>query len=389
MDEKVESWLSRFATTTVDNYRFHFERWMAWMAENGGELAGLTPSELLEYQREASNSEEYTIIDLLQRHSREIPGRYTYKLKPYTTVRSFFKHSRVALPPDKFVPKAEKPPVMGTLTLEEVKLVVLASNPVYRAVFISMLQGGIDEAGICDWSKAGLEDLEKALPEIAHLRSRERVYKIELPGRKKFRNIKPFYTRIGSDAIDALEVWMRKRPGDAKAIFTNQYGDPLSEEAMRTYWTRKLKRLGIIEPGKPGDKGSRYGKNLHELRDLFRSQWEKTPAKGSVAEFMMGHQVDPLEYNKAFRDESWTLGEYRKALPMLQIVSSGVPFGQVPEDALRGLLEERDREIEELRRQIGEERRLGRRELDDYKESLKKEILDEVRRELRRIKDLK
>lgn len=57
----------------------------------------------------------------------------------------------------------------------------------------------------------------------------------------------------------------------------------------------------------------------------------------------MGHVVDPLEYNKAHYDRKWVRKEYTKALPFLNIMSSGRPFGQVDED-----------EIESLRRKVRE-----------------------------------
>ena len=345
MDEKVENWLIRFAESTKKSYRFHFERWIRWMGENGDKLAGLSPGELVEFQRNASNDEEFIILDLLQRHTREIPGRYNSKMKPYTCVRSFFKHSRASLPQDVFAPRAELPPVIGDLTVDEIRLVVLASKPVYQAVFLCMLQGGMDGVGLVDWSKAGYKNLKKMLPELMHMGREKRALKIVLPGRKKYRNIKPFYTYIGADAIDALQNWLKRRPPEAEAIFTNQYGEPVTTKSMRTYWTRKLIMLGIIELGKPGNRGNRYGKNPHEMRDVFRSQWEKTTAKGSVAEFMMGHQIDPLEYNKAFRDELWTLGEYQKALPLLEIISSGRPFGKVEEEEVQ-ILRDRVNDLE-------------------------------------------
>ena len=50
---------------------------------------------------------------------------------------------------------------------------------------------------------------------------------------------------------------------------------------------RRLKRLGLII-GKRG-KSARYGKNLHEIRDLFRTRWEKSGASGAAAEFFKGH----------------------------------------------------------------------------------------------------
>lgn len=356
MNGKVENWLSRFAPSTAETYKFHFQRWISWMKENGEDLATMSPEELLDYQRNTDNGNKYIILDLLQRHVRGIHGRYQYKTKIYTTIRSFFMHNRADLPIDKgFILRAEKPPVVGTLTLDEIKLVILASKPVYRAAFLCILQGGLDERGIVDWNKTGYENLTRDLIEVKSLKREDRIIRISLPGRKKYRNIKTFHTYIGADAIEAIENWLKIRPIDSETIFVNQFGEPINEESMRTYWTRKLKRLGLVKPGEPGDSGIRYGKNLHEVRDVFRSQWEKSPAKGSVAEFMMGHQIDPLEYNKACRDESWTLKEYRKALPFFQIISSGLPFSQISIEEAYKL---KDETVIGLQSQLAEQQRM-------------------------------
>ena len=101
---------------------------------------------------------------------------------------------------------------------------------------------------------------------------------------------------------------------------------------LQHYWMDRLTKLGLVKRRK--GRGQRYGKNLHELRDVFRTQWEKSPAKGSVAEYMMGHKVDPLEYNKAHKDDKWTLQEYKKARSMLEILSSARPFGLIDEDSV-------------------------------------------------------
>ena len=131
--------------------------------------------------------------------------------------------------------------------------------------------------------------------------------------------------------------------------------------------------------------GFRIGKGLHELRESFRSLWEKSPAKASVAEFVMGYVVDPLFYNKAFRDEKWVRGEYEKALPMLQIMSSGRPFGQIEEDELESLRAEmarlrawKDTEVEALEDRVKDmeatifrERKVIGEEKESIKELLK------------------
>jgi len=114
------------------------------------------------------------------------------------------------------------------------------------------------------------------------------------------------------------------------------------------------------------------GKNPHEMRDLFRSMWEKSPAKGSVAEFCMGHVIDPLEYNKAFRDDEWVRDQYLNAEPWLNIISSGRPFGQVDKDEVTGL----NRRIYELQAQV-ERLRMGR---SDETEALTKRLEGQERK---------
>ena len=54
---------------------------------------------------------------------------------------------------------------------------------------------------------------------------------------------------------------------------------------------------------------------------MFRTRWEKSPAKAVSAEYLMGHAVDPLEYNKAFRDPSYVVSEYMRAERWLNIIS--------------------------------------------------------------------
>ena len=95
-----------------------------------------------------------------------------------------------------------------------------------------------------------------------------------------------------------------------------------------------MRQLGL------GSGHGHQGKNLHELRDVFRSQWAKSPAKGEVAEFLLGHSIDPLSYNKAWRDLQFYRQEYVKALPYLQILSSGRPYHLVGEDEVKQLLHE-------------------------------------------------
>ena len=108
------------------------------------------------------------------------------------------------------------------------------------------------------------------------------------------------------------------------------------------------------------------------MRSLFRSQWEKSPANKSVGEYMMGHTVDPLEYNKAFKDKKWVHGELRKALPMLNIMSSTRPFGLVKESEFSSNQEQLEENLRNANLRIAE---LEKRENTEIT-SVKQEMLE-------------
>ncbi len=320
----MEKWLSRMAKTTARNSRIGFRVWMNWLRENGGAFKDKNPDELIRFQRDASNSDRYEILDVVQRYINSIEGaRVGTMLKAYSMIRSFFAHNRVELPRDPtFIVRSDVEKVRGILSVEEIRDIVLSSKPLYRAVFLSIFQGGLGLDEFSYWNTHGLQSLRE------QLRGDPEFIQIDLPGRKMRKNKDPYFTLIGSDAIKAIRDYLRIRPESDVAIFLNQFRDPVSPQATTIYWSRHLVKLGFIVPTPEKLGAARYGKNMHEIRDVFRSQWEKSPAKGSVAEFMMGHVVDPLEYNKAHRDEAWVQEEYLQALPMLQIMSSDTPFGK-------------------------------------------------------------
>jgi hypothetical protein len=176
------------------------------------------------------------------------------------------------------------------------------------------------------------------------------------------RNKRPYYTLLGRDASEALKVYMRHRPQAATtAIFVNQKGTALTEKIIAQYWLRAMKRLGLVTEGQ--GKNIRYGKNPHELRDTFRTRWHKSGADGLVAEFFMGHEVDPLGYNKAMSDEDYTKKEYMKAERWLNILSDDPTRISLNElEELQHKLDEtekgRDSEVQRLKTEMAEMRQM-------------------------------
>lgn len=348
----MERWLIRLMSDdTRYRYRRYIERFIEWLGERGGELAELGPDGLVEFHKV---SRDYEVLDAVQDYVRSLKGRESYKRLVYSALRSFFLHNRVPLPQDRsFVVDGDKPRVVGSLTVGEVKRVLDSCNECYRAMFLCMFQGGMGFGEVTYWSIHGWDSLKRQL-------GRE-VYpiRIDLPGRKRSRNKRPFYTFIGRDAVDALSIWLRMRPKGAESIFVNQFGKAIKPAVARAYWTRHLVRLGLIEKPDGADSSTRYGKNPHELRDLFRTRWQKSEADPLAAEFFMGHIVDPNGYNKAFRDQDYAEKQYLLAETWLNIISDDpehIPKREIfsLENQIKTLQTKRDSRMDELETRVKE-----------------------------------
>ncbi|MBD3170841.1 hypothetical protein GF326_00055, partial [Candidatus Bathyarchaeota archaeon] len=331
--DSVNKWASRIKLQS--SHKSTLDHFIQWYRENGGS-SDLTPDDLIEMQKSLDNSEKYKILDKIQEWITTLRNRQGTKRVKYSQLRSFFAHNRAELPRDPgFRPKSETPSVVGDLSPEEIKRVLMSSNKLYRALFLCMFQGALDSEMFVYWNENGWDSLHEQLKE-----ERDPI-KIALPGRKINRNIKPYYTFITTDAINAVREYLDNvRPRIVKRlkkkqaekgevyedpgyIFLNQAGTGVSKVTLRTYFRRHLKKLGMIEEYDTGDPQIqvRYGKNPHEMRDTWRTLWSKSPAKYEVGEFFMGHSIDSLGYDKAYRDESFYKNEYLKATPFLNLLS--------------------------------------------------------------------
>ena len=96
----VRNWLARLNPSTARVYSFVFKRWLVWLETNGGRFSEMNPDELLAYQKATDNGSEYDILDTVQQYVLSMGNeyRYSYKVKPLITVRSFFVHNRSSTP---------------------------------------------------------------------------------------------------------------------------------------------------------------------------------------------------------------------------------------------------------------------------------------------------
>lgn len=359
----VSYWLGRLGERTGVVNLYTFANFMRWLGEHGGSFASMSPDDLVEWQRGHPGS--YELLDLVQGWVRGMDVRANTKARRYGVIRSFFAHNRAELPRDPgFIIRSEIPPVVGKLTVDELRRIVETSNTMYRALFLCMFQSGMGARELLYWNQTGLDSLLKQLREGRH------PIRIDLPGRKRNRNIKPYYTFIGLDAIEALERWLEVRPRtQLKHIFLTQFKTPLSRPPIHIYWIKRLYRLGLAEPGR--SRGHRTGKNLHEMRDLFKSRWRLSGCDPEVCEFFLGHDIDRLGYDKSpWLYPEWFEEQYCRAERWLNILSEDPEKVSVHEfnKVMRELMGARkalkeiewllgDPEAKELLRRIIEEKR--------------------------------
>lgn len=133
---------------------------------------------------------------------------------------------------------------------------------------------------------------------------------------------------------------------DLPYIFLTQSGTGLSDVTLYTMWHRRLLELGIINKH---SKGREYtGCGLHELWDRFRTRAQKSPAPDKdMFEFFLGHDVDPLRYNKAMDDHEYTALQHKLGEPWRNILSEDPAYVSVYQD------QELELENQRLRRSLG------------------------------------
>ena len=349
----VRKWLDAIGETSRATSLWHFETFIKWARVNDAKFGAMSPDELVEYVLDGSVRDVNQLLDLKKRYLQEMTGSQGHKENANQAVTSFFKHNRAPLPRDATLRiRADKGHdlVEGTLSPEEIKRVVLASDRMYQAVFQVILCAGLGKDEFIRWSDAGMEQLDGQLGGD--------LVRVAVAGRKAAKGVYNYHTYVGGDALVALRRYLATvRPGRAAhakaaptAIFLNQWGKPLSKAALYWYWTRKTKRLGIAEPEKHRREVPRYGKNLHEIRDVFRTLWRKSGVPVEYGEYFMGHEdaFDKYGYDKTHLDEGDLRARYLKALPWLCLLTRNEPYDLVDRR------EYENEEVQKLRAQVEE-----------------------------------
>ena len=183
----VDRWLSALAPSTAKSAGSNFKRFLAWLKVNGGKFSQMSPDELVQYQKAQVSDGRYEILDLLQIYIQTREGTYFYKRTQMVAVQSFFQHNRADLPRDiNYKIKNIKEGVNGSLSPDEIRKVILSCNKTYSTIYLSMFMAGLGEEEFIYWNTHGLAKL------VEDLETDPSIIRINLPGRKSNRNIKPY-----------------------------------------------------------------------------------------------------------------------------------------------------------------------------------------------------
>ena len=308
----VKRWQERLAPTS---FRTYYPYTVGFCKH-----ATRDPDGLIAWGKTAEN--KYDVLDQIQQFILTLNGqRYATKRTAYAAVQSFFVHNRVMLPRDpSFKIRSDSAPVERRLTIENLhELIGLSTQPM-RSMLLVKWQGILDTESLIQISETQGEVIVNAIHENGKL------LRLSLPGRKKARNLRPFYTFIGQDALESLKDYFERtrgypRTGEPVWVWQGK-ATHITKEAFGMAWLRLLRKAKLI-PKTQGSPTARYGYNVHNTRDLAISLLNTVPRLNpKCIEFWAGHDIDPLGYNQFYQTQpAYVVEQYKLAEPYLNILS--------------------------------------------------------------------
>jgi len=315
-DELLGSWLKTLRAQTAKNYKACFVR-----------LLGIMKTDCKTLLENAERDPVKTWKEIKQAAKQIEAPRV--RLNACYAARKFLldQDEDLMLPKSNLKqPELSKEPAY--LTWDEAQKVCDAASSPYNLVFRIMLHSGWGAGEFLQFNKEAIWAAVKA--KLATGGNGD-YFRFGFKGRKK--NRRPFYslipTKVLGEAV-ALEAQGKiilplsaggptikdeegkpKKEKTREELTKEMSGLPLDDsniETTRRYmesaFKTALRRAPIIlTQGSP---------SLHELRDTFLTRAVQVGCSDSAANFVMGHALDKLGYNKCDRDEAWVWSELRK-----------------------------------------------------------------------------
>ena len=205
-------------------------------------------------------------------------------------------------------PDLVKPPAY--LSWDEAQKVCDAASSPYNLIFRIMLHTGWGSGEFLQFNKQQTWNAVKA--SLAAPTRDSPYFRFAFKGRKK--NRRPFYSliplKVLSDAV-ALEAKGKIKLPLSHRGRTGKTLSPLDDSHITTN-RRYLSSAFRTALGRAAVILSQGSPTPHELRDSFLTRAIQTGCSDSAANFVMGHVIDRLGYNKCDKDEKWLWSELSK-----------------------------------------------------------------------------
>lgn len=379
MTDRYELWIKSLKSETAKVYGRYTRRLFT--------AANLTPDEALEKIKAEKKNDDYDTYTRLINETANMTERGRY-IAIYALRAFLKKNSLWGLPPTG-LGEPERVKEATRLEWDQALAICAAASKPYNLVFKMMLHCGWGAGEFLKFNTA--KNWDRIKTELGNGNGPEYVRIDYSKGRKK--NKKPFYALIPAELLKevlASGIQVPLAASHGYAVDQNHKrlnkvaGIPLDmahHASARLYlekaFATALKRAPITAPGKP---------TPHELRDTFRTQADWTHCESSVAEFLMGHEIDKNYYDKCClgkKGEAYVWENLKKIYgPQPAQIEEVAKENQQLSEMLQeqGLenehLKERIKALETGRHYSAEDVKEMRQEIEDLK--LKMEVLEQA-----------
>lgn len=242
----------------------------------------LTPTELIaEAQVPANGLSKKVKLAFAQFNGQYSPGARNVIL---SALRNFLRLNDIELPLIGF--KIHSFPVVKPfLSWSDAERIISKANPEYQDCYRLMIWGLDDQRFIeLNTDVQRIQEIKRQMDDQA-----SQWIRIDIP---KGRKLSPPYYLIVPRAVAVLLPVLRRN------------SEPIaSKQRIIGHWNTAARRAGFTF--------KRFGP--HNLRSVFRSEATRRGLNPVIAEFQLGHQPDPLNYQRLNQDLKWVLGEFEKA----------------------------------------------------------------------------
>jgi hypothetical protein len=305
-DKFWTEWLKTLHPITRNTYGSHLFRLLG--------IVGVTPTELVELagnpetQKELSKRVKIAISEMGQTQSAS--ARYN----ALSALKSLLALNELELPLIGLKIRTQRK-VKPLMTWPEAERVIQLANVEYQPIFRFMLHSAMDQERFTQLNV----DTERLDTIKAQLKDPTRDWiKIDVPTGRK--SAPPFYTLIRRSVAELLPV-------------LDQQGKPIVvKKNINNNWHNAMNRAGFTGP-----EYHRFG--CHNLRSVWLSEAQRRKLDPVLMQHQLGHVVDSMNYQRIQQDVKWAIAEFREAW-------------ETQESATTHDLEERDREITDLRKRL-------------------------------------